>query len=59
LALELAPIRVNTIRPGFVDTEMWNFMSEADRDGLRAKVRDTFPARRVGTIDVGHAALFW
>jgi NAD(P)-dependent dehydrogenase (short-subunit alcohol dehydrogenase family) len=59
LALELAPIRVNTIRPGFVDTKMWNFMSEADRDSLRAKVRDTFPARRVGTIDdIGHAALF-
>ena len=59
LALELAPIRVNTIRPGFVDTGMWKFMSEADRDGLRAKVRDTFPARRVGTMDdIGHAALF-
>jgi NAD(P)-dependent dehydrogenase (short-subunit alcohol dehydrogenase family) len=59
LALELAPIRVNTIRPGFVDTEMWGFMSEEEREGLRAKVRDTFPARRIGTTDdVGHTALF-
>lgn len=59
LALELAPIRVNTIRPGFIDTEMWGIFSEAERDGFRAKVRDTFPARRVGTVeDIGHAALF-
>ncbi len=58
LALELAPIRVNTIRPGFIDTEMWSFMTEAERDGLRAKVRSNFPARRVGTTDdIGHAAL--
>ena len=59
LALDLAPIRVNTIRPGFVDTEMWNFLSEAERDALRERVRDTFPARRLGTpADIGHAALF-
>lgn len=59
LALDLAPIRVNTIRPGFVDTGMWSFLPEAERDALRATVRDTFPARRVGTAaDIGHAALF-
>jgi NAD(P)-dependent dehydrogenase (short-subunit alcohol dehydrogenase family) len=59
LALELAPIRVNTIRPGFVDTAMWDFLPSAERDGIRAKVRETFPARRVGTsADIGHAALY-
>ena len=59
LALELAPIRVNTIRPGFVDTEMWDLLPEAAREGVMARVRDTFPARRVGTPDdIGHAALF-
>jgi NAD(P)-dependent dehydrogenase (short-subunit alcohol dehydrogenase family) len=59
LALELAPIRVNTIRPGFVDTDMWSFLPDEQRNGLKARVADTFPARRVGTIDdIGHAALF-
>ncbi len=59
LALELAPVRVNTIRPGFIDTEMWNFLPAGKLDDLRAKVRETFPARRVGTAaDVGHAAVF-
>lgn len=59
LALDLAPIRVNTLRPGFVDTEMWSVLSEEQREGLRTKVRETFPARRIGTsADIGHAALF-
>lgn len=59
LALELAPTRVNTIRPGFVDTDMWSFLPDAQRDGLKNKVAETFPARRAGKAeDIGHAALF-
>lgn len=59
LALELAPTRVNTIRPGFIDTDMWSFLPAEHRDGLRKKVEDTFPSRRVGKAqDIGHAALF-
>ena len=59
LALELSPLRVNTIRPGFVDSDMWSFLDEAAREQLRAKVRQGFPARRVGTIeDIAHAAVF-
>lgn len=59
LALELAPTRVNTIRPGFVDTDMWSFLPANHRVGLRQKVAETFPARRVGQpSDIGHAALF-
>jgi NAD(P)-dependent dehydrogenase (short-subunit alcohol dehydrogenase family) len=59
LALELAPTRVNTIRPGFVDTGMWSFLPDAQRDGLKKKVAETFPARRAGKAeDIAHAALF-
>jgi len=59
LALELAPTRVNTIRPGFIDTDMWAFLPEEQRDGLRKRVQETFPSRRVGQAqDIGHAALF-
>ena len=40
-------------------TAFWNFLSEAEREEMRAKVRAKFPARRVGTpADIGHAALF-
>jgi NAD(P)-dependent dehydrogenase (short-subunit alcohol dehydrogenase family) len=59
LALELAPIRVNTIRPGFIDTEFWDDLPPEQVEAIRNKVSETFPARRVGTIaDVGHAAVF-
>lgn len=59
LALELAPIRVNTIRPGFIDSEFWEALPAEQVEALHAKVRANFPARRLGTIaDVGHAAVF-
>jgi NAD(P)-dependent dehydrogenase (short-subunit alcohol dehydrogenase family) len=59
LALELGPLRVNAIRPGLIDSDMWSFLDERAREQLRDKVRTTFPARRIGTIeDIGHAAVF-
>jgi NAD(P)-dependent dehydrogenase (short-subunit alcohol dehydrogenase family) len=59
LAVELGPIRVNTIRPGLVDSEMWNFLEASQRRELRAFAEHTFPARRIGTPDdIGHAAVF-
>ena len=59
LALELGPLRVNTLRPGVIDSDMWSFLDDAGREKLRQKVRETFPVRRIGTIeDIGHAAVF-
>ncbi|MER9486503.1 SDR family oxidoreductase [Mesorhizobium sp. M0563] len=59
LALELGPIRVNTIRPGVIDSEMWAGMPQAKRAAFFAPVRQRFPAGRVGKIDdIGKAALF-
>jgi len=59
LAIELAPIRVNTIRPGFIDTDFWDVLPPADVENIREKVLANFPAKRLGTAaDVGHAAVF-
>jgi NAD(P)-dependent dehydrogenase (short-subunit alcohol dehydrogenase family) len=59
LALELAPLRVNTIRPGYTDSDMWSFLGEEERDALRRRVSDAMPVRRMGTVeDIGHAAVF-
>ena len=59
LAPELAPIRVNTIRPGFIDTDFWDVLLAETVEDIRAKVRANFPARRLGTAaDVGHGAVF-
>jgi NAD(P)-dependent dehydrogenase (short-subunit alcohol dehydrogenase family) len=59
LALDLGPLRVNAIRPGLVDSDMWRFLADDAREQLFEKARQSFPARRIGSIDdIGHAALF-
>jgi NAD(P)-dependent dehydrogenase (short-subunit alcohol dehydrogenase family) len=59
LALELGPVRVNTIRPGYTDSEMWSGLSDAERDDLRDRVAEAMPVGRIGTpADIAHAALF-
>lgn len=59
LAVELAPTRVNTIRPGYVETDMWNFLPAEVRAGMVQQVAASFPARRAGQAeDIAHAALF-
>jgi NAD(P)-dependent dehydrogenase (short-subunit alcohol dehydrogenase family) len=59
LALDVAPVRVNTIRPGFTDSDMWAFMGDDERDALRRQVREALPAGRIGTVeDIGQAAAF-
>jgi NAD(P)-dependent dehydrogenase (short-subunit alcohol dehydrogenase family) len=38
---------------------MWSFLDPAARERLRRTTRETFPVRRLGTIeDIGHAAVF-
>ncbi len=59
LALELAPIRVNNIRPGMIDSPLWDFMDEKEREDLFAAEKNKNPLHRIGTIsDIGRAAVF-
>jgi NAD(P)-dependent dehydrogenase (short-subunit alcohol dehydrogenase family) len=59
LAIELGPLRVNTIRPGYTDSDMWSWMGDAERDELRRRVAAALPAGRIGRPeDVADAALF-
>jgi NAD(P)-dependent dehydrogenase (short-subunit alcohol dehydrogenase family) len=59
LALELGPLRVNTIRPGYTDSDMWSGLSDAERNGLRKRVAAAMPVGRMGTPeDIAHAAIF-
>jgi NAD(P)-dependent dehydrogenase (short-subunit alcohol dehydrogenase family) len=37
LAVDLAPIRVNTVTAGFIDTEAWDAMSDEMKQGVTAK----------------------
>jgi NAD(P)-dependent dehydrogenase (short-subunit alcohol dehydrogenase family) len=58
LALELAPIRVNLIAPGFVDTPLSAALLGDQLDARREQLRTTLPIRRVvGPEDVAALAV--
>lgn len=59
LALELAPIRVNSVRPGTIETPLWSEMSESERRELFEEAANRAPVGRVGQPeDVALAVLF-
>ncbi|PZO82016.1 MAG: short chain dehydrogenase [Mesorhizobium amorphae] len=59
LALEKAPVRVNAVSPGLVDTPLWGGMAEADRRAMFEGVAKRLPARRIGQPqDIAQAILF-
>jgi NAD(P)-dependent dehydrogenase (short-subunit alcohol dehydrogenase family) len=49
LALELAPVRVNCVSPGIIDTPIRAAMPEAARRDMLVKAAAALPVRRVGT----------
>jgi NAD(P)-dependent dehydrogenase (short-subunit alcohol dehydrogenase family) len=51
LALELAPVRVNAVSPGIVDTPIRADMPEAARKDMLAKTAAGLPAGRVGLAE--------
>ena len=58
LALEIAPVRVNLIAPGFVDTPLSASLLGAQLDARREHLRTTLPIRRVvGPADVAMLAV--
>jgi NAD(P)-dependent dehydrogenase (short-subunit alcohol dehydrogenase family) len=58
LALELAPIRVNLIAPGFVDTALSASLLGDDIEARREQLRETLPIGRVvGPEDVAALAV--
>ncbi|MEU9078934.1 SDR family oxidoreductase [Kitasatospora sp. NPDC048538] len=50
LAVEIAPVRVNAVSPGIVDTGSWDGLGSGKAAFLRG-VAERNPARRVGTPD--------
>lgn len=48
LAVELAPLRVNAVSPGVIDTHWWDAMPEDQRRAYFGSVAAVSPVRRVG-----------
>lgn len=51
LAVELAPVRVNAVCPGIVDTPTWAGLAPADRDAMFSRLGSALPVGRVGTTN--------
>lgn len=49
LAVELAPIRVNVVTPGYVDTELWSNLPADTRAQMFRDAAAKLPAGRIGT----------
>lgn len=59
LALELRPIRVNVVAPGFVDTPLYDAFGPQARDAILGGAASSLPGGRVDRADeVGEAIAF-
>ena len=59
MAVELAPLRVNAVRPGAFDTPVLDRAFGADREAAMTKFLSTLPAGRLGHVDeLADAVLF-
>ena len=59
LALELAPVRVNGLSPGVIDTGAWDAFGEQGKADYFAQVAGRNPVGRIGMVeDIAAAAIF-
>ena len=59
MAVELAPIRVNLVRPGLAKTDLWDAMSPEARELMYERAGETLPVGYVGeAADVAEAYLY-
>jgi NAD(P)-dependent dehydrogenase (short-subunit alcohol dehydrogenase family) len=59
LAVELAPIRVNIVSPGVVQTPLWAGMAQADREALYRQTAERLPVGHVGEpAEIAEAYLY-
>ena len=59
LAIELAPIRVNSISPGITDTPIYSRMPADQREAMFKKTAASLPVKRIGRPeDIAEALLF-
>ncbi|KAL1865877.1 hypothetical protein Daus18300_006989 [Diaporthe australafricana] len=59
LATDLAPLRVNCVAPGFVDTALWDAMGEETKRKLIDKFGKEMPLGRVGKVEDVAEAYLW
>jgi NAD(P)-dependent dehydrogenase (short-subunit alcohol dehydrogenase family) len=59
LALELAPVRVNAVSPGMIETPIWDDLPSEKRIGVFEATAAHLPVRKIGQPeDIANAVLF-
>lgn len=59
LAIELAPLRINAISPGIIETPVWNEMPEKERQAFFQKAGSKLPVGKIGQPEeIAQAARF-
>ncbi len=59
LAIELAPIRVNSVSPGITDTPIYSGMPSEQREAMFKQVGASLPVKRIGRPEeIAQAVLF-
>jgi NAD(P)-dependent dehydrogenase (short-subunit alcohol dehydrogenase family) len=59
LVLDLAPVRVNVVQPGYVDTPLFDALLDPQRDAVLAEAGAKLPVGRVGRAEeIADAVLF-
>ncbi len=59
LALDLSPLRVNTITPGYVDTPLFDELLGDQREAVLTDVAASLPVKRIGRPEeIAHAVIF-
>jgi NAD(P)-dependent dehydrogenase (short-subunit alcohol dehydrogenase family) len=59
LALELAPVRVNAVSPGLIETPRWDGLPQEKRKAMFENAAAWLPACRVGQpADIANALMF-
>jgi len=59
LAVDLAPVRVNVVQPGFVDTPLWDDMDEATKQATVAAVEKKLLTGKFGLVEDVAEAYLW
>ncbi|KAK3694235.1 short chain dehydrogenase [Podospora appendiculata] len=58
LAVDLAPVRVNVVQPGYVETGLWDPMTPEAKAGLLKSV-EGFPTGKIGKVEDVAEAYLW
>ena len=51
LTIEMAPIRFNVIRPGFINSGFWDYLDKSEREKLFDENREKIAVGRIGTSE--------